>query len=233
MEHSGRRTLGCRCQDMSFPKYGIQAYLWAVDPSTQLICFASPGSIFRLWRFMKAEASRLSGLGRHVAGWLIPGDDLNQLQRSAISMPQRADHRVRNCFAGTKRLDFLLKRHVVLQRQARAGVIILVEVSSNTSQQVHFIENDEMIKALATGPSDESLDVRRLLRATVCEYDLLSTDVLDALGATQRELSSKVGSVPPEMFRRSMRKEATRACACNFNVVDQPTRTSLARGSAT
>ena len=99
-------------------------------------------------------------------------------------MLQRADHQVRNCFAETRRLDLLLKRHVLLQRQARADVIMLVEVSSKTSQQVHFIENDEMIKALATGPSDESLDVRRLLRATVCEYDLLSADVLDALGAT-------------------------------------------------
>ncbi len=38
--------------------------------------------------------------------------------------------------------------------------MVVVEVSSENPQQVPFVENDEMIKALATDRPDDSLNVR-------------------------------------------------------------------------
>jgi len=79
------------------------------------------------------------------------------------------------------RFDLALYGRVLLERQVRSCVMIVVEVSSKNSQQVPFIENDELIEALATNRSDESLDVRRLPWRAVRDHDLLDTHVLDAL----------------------------------------------------
>ena len=59
--------------------------------------------------------------------------------------------------------------------------MMVAEVSSKNSQQVPFIENDEMIKAVATDRSDHSFDVRKLPWRTACGHHLLDTNVLDPL----------------------------------------------------
>ena len=80
--------------------------------------------------------------------------------RAAISMMQPSDLRNRNHPATVRWLNIACNWRVVIQRQVRASVMIVVEVSSENPQQVPFVEHDEMIKALATDRSDDSLDVR-------------------------------------------------------------------------
>ncbi len=84
-------------------------------------------------------------------------------------MMQPADHRDRNRFAEIWRLDFSLERRVPIQRQVRSCVMIVVEVRPKNSQQVPFIENDEMIQALATDRSYESQDAALISAALIAE----------------------------------------------------------------
>ena len=67
--------------------------------------------------------------------------------------------------------------------------MIVVEVSSENPQQVLFIENDEMIEALATDRSDDSLDVR-ILPGTLPGGD-------DLLYAQIRHAAAEVAAVDP------------------------------------
>ena len=60
-------------------------------------------------------------------------------------------------------------------------LVIVVQVASDDPPEVTLVENDAVIKALATNRADESLNIRRLPRRAVCSQHLLDTHMLDSL----------------------------------------------------
>ena len=101
-------------------------------------------------------------------------------------------------------LRLACNRRVVIQRQGRACVMVVVEVSSKDSQQVPFIENNEMTKALASNRSDDSLDVRRLPGRTVRNHHLLGAHVCDS---ASEELTVDRVTIADQLARRFVVRE--------------------------
>lgn len=75
-------------------------------------------------------------------------------------MMQPANLRNRDHPTTIRWLNISSNRRVVIERQMRASVMVVVEVVREDPSEVAFIENDTVIKALATDRSDDSLDVR-------------------------------------------------------------------------
>jgi len=104
-----------------------------------------------------------------------------QSGRAAASVMKPANLRNRNDLALFGRFDFPFNRRVSVQGQMRSRFVIVVHVAGDNPSKVTFVENDAMIKALTTNRADESLNIRRLPRRTVCSSHLLDTHVLDSL----------------------------------------------------
>ena len=76
-----------------------------------------------------------------------------------IGMPT-ADHRNRDHFAAFREFDLARDGRVAIEREMRAGFVIICEVRGQDAPEMLLVENDETIKALATDRSDDSLDIR-------------------------------------------------------------------------
>ena len=76
------------------------------------------------------------------------------------AMMQPADVWNRDHLATIRWLHLACNRRVVVQRQVRAGVMIIVEVIGEDPLQVALVEHDEVVEALAADRADDSLDVR-------------------------------------------------------------------------
>ena len=61
------------------------------------------------------------------------------------------------------------------------GAVVIVKVIGQDPLQVHFAENDHVVKALAPDQSDHSFAVRILPRRTGCNDDFVDSHVLDAV----------------------------------------------------
>ena len=59
--------------------------------------------------------------------------------------------------------------------------MVIVKVIGQDPLQVHFSENDHVVKALAPDRSDHSFAVRILPRRTGCNDDFVNPSVLDAV----------------------------------------------------
>ncbi len=58
-------------------------------------------------------------------------------------------------------------------------VVIVVEISGNDTPEMAFVQNDEMIEAIAAQGSDEPLHERVLPRTAWCAEDLFDPHTLD------------------------------------------------------
>ncbi len=96
-------------------------------------------------------------------------------------MMQPTDAWNRNHPASVRQFDIARHGRVTNKRKMRPILIIIGEIRSEDSQQVPFVENDEMIKALATDRTDEWLDVGRLPERTIRNDDFLCAHSADAL----------------------------------------------------
>jgi len=70
---------------------------------------------------------------------------------------------------------------VSIAGQVRASAMAVVKVIGEDPSEMAVVENDAMIKAFATDRSNDSLDIRRLPRRTVCDQHFLDAHVLDTL----------------------------------------------------
>jgi len=75
-------------------------------------------------------------------------------------MMQPADQRNREHPATIRWFNVMCDRRVVIQRQVRASVMVVVGVIDEDLSEAALVENDAMIKALATDRFDQSLDLR-------------------------------------------------------------------------
>ena len=74
-------------------------------------------------------------------------------------MVQPTDAGNRDHVASVRQFDIARHWRVTIKRKMRPILMIIGEVRSQDSREVPFVENDEMIQALATDRTDESLDV--------------------------------------------------------------------------
>ena len=79
---------------------------------------------------------------------------------AAIAVMQPANLRNRDHPTTVRWLNIASNRRVAIERHVRASVMVVVEVVGEDPSEVAFVENDTVIKALATDRSDDSLDVR-------------------------------------------------------------------------
>jgi len=80
------------------------------------------------------------------------------LSRAAIAMMQPADLRNRDHLALFRWLNIACNRRVSIQRQVRAGVMVVVERIGEHSSEVALVEHDDMIEAFVPDGADDSLD---------------------------------------------------------------------------
>jgi hypothetical protein len=77
-------------------------------------------------------------------------------------MMQTADLRNRQDRTGADWPNRPRDRSVLPQRQMRAGSFVVVEVRFQDAPKASLIEHDDVIQALATNRSDQSLDISQL-----------------------------------------------------------------------
>jgi hypothetical protein len=91
---------------------------------------------------------------------------------------QAADLWDRNDASFSKRGDWARNGRVLVERQVSAGLFVIRTIERHQSMQARFVENDDVIKTLATRGSNESLDKCILPRCTRCCEHLLHPDCL-------------------------------------------------------
>jgi hypothetical protein len=79
-----------------------------------------------------------------------------------VSMMKTADLRDRNNGGVARRHDRSRNRRVFVQRQVRAGPLVVRTIERHQPLQAHLVEHDHVIETLATNGTNESLDERIL-----------------------------------------------------------------------
>lgn len=87
----------------------------------------------------------------------------------------------RNHLTTSRRLNIAGKRRVAIRRQVGPRFVGIIELIGQNPLQVSLVENDSMVKALATDRTDESLEIRRLPWRLVRDHHLPDTHVLASL----------------------------------------------------
>ena len=83
------------------------------------------------------------------------------------------------------------------------GAVVIVKVIGQDPLQVHFAENDHVVKALAPDQSDHSFAVRILPRRTGCNDDFVDSHVLDAVSEVVSVEAIPVSDqIPWSLFER-------------------------------
>jgi len=128
----------------------------------------------------------LGSLIRRVCAYFMLGNSMQascfkRSSRAAIPMMQAADHWGRNHLATVRRLNIACNRRVAIQRQVRAGVMIILKVTAQNSAKMFLIQHDDMIQTLTTYRSDQSFDVRILPGRSRSRNDFLDANVPDSL----------------------------------------------------
>ena len=54
------------------------------------------------------------------------------------------------------------KRRILVQRKMRPGGVIVADVGRHSATQMRLVEHDQMVEALPSDGSDQSLDIRVL-----------------------------------------------------------------------
>ncbi len=98
-----------------------------------------------------------------------------------VPMVQAADLRDGNNFALRRRFDAAWCRRIAIQREMRAGRVVVVEILGQDAMQMGLVEHDEMIQTIAAYGTDDRFTRRILQGCPWCNQHFLDAHVLDAL----------------------------------------------------
>ena len=90
-----------------------------------------------------------------------------------VAMVKPADLRNRDHLAAVRRLDGASIRAVFVERQMRAGALIVVEIRGKDAAQIVLVDHNYMVQALAANRADDPLDIRILPGRSWRRNDLL------------------------------------------------------------
>ncbi len=201
-------------------------------------------SALRTWCIVARKSPNSKPCAYFIPGKSMQASCFKRSNRAAIPMMQPADHWGRNHLVTVRRLNIACSWRVAIQRQVRAGVMIILKVVAQNSAKMSLIQNGDMIEALAADTSIWAFNVRILPWRSWCRYDFFDAHVLDAfpkvlavdrVTITKQESRNLVerkrfgdllscprsvgGGVKMPMLRRCLR--ATRRLRVEFRILKQ------------
>jgi len=126
-------------------------------------------------------------------------------------MMQSADLRKRNHSAAIRRLDLPFDGRVSFQSQVRSRVQVVIEVRSEDATEMSFVENDDMVEALAADRTDMAFAIGILPGRSWSDEYFLDTHMLDA--RTKRFAVDSI-AITNQVARRFVERERFNNLRC-------------------
>ncbi len=106
------------------------------------------------------KMTRLRGCTHLTLSQSTSRNDSKSSSSAAIQMVQPTDVRNRNDLATVRQFHLAWDGRIAFEREMRAGFVVVYEIRGKDASEMLLVEHDDMMKALSTDRSNDSLDVR-------------------------------------------------------------------------